>query len=41
MTVAAVDSTPHAEHDGTTTWFCCPGCRTTFLADPDRYATAS
>lgn len=41
MTVAAVDSTPHAERDGATTWFCCPACRTAFLADPDRYATAS
>ncbi|WP_116452994.1 XdhC family protein [Blastococcus litoris] len=41
MTVAAVDSTPHAEIDGTTTWFCCAGCRTSFLADPARYAPAS
>jgi len=41
MTVAAVDSTPHAEVGGTTTWFCCEGCRTAFLADPDRYAVAS
>ncbi|MGY1805226.1 XdhC family protein [Blastococcus sp. SYSU D00922] len=41
MTVAAVDSTPHVELDGTTTWFCCPGCRKTFLADPARYAPAS
>ena len=41
MTVAAVDSSPHATVDGVTTWFCCEGCRTTFLADPDRYARAS
>ncbi len=41
MTVAAVDSSPHATIDGVTTWFCCEGCRTTFLADPDRYARAS
>jgi xanthine dehydrogenase accessory factor len=41
MTVAAVDSTPHTELDGRTTWFCCEGCRTAFLADPDRYATAA
>ena len=41
MTVAAVDSTLHAEVGGTTTWFCCEGCRTAFLADPDRYAVAS
>jgi xanthine dehydrogenase accessory factor len=41
MTVAAVDSTPHIERDGTTTWFCCEGCRKAFLAEPARYAPAS
>jgi xanthine dehydrogenase accessory factor len=41
MTVAAVDSSPHVTVDGVTTWFCCDGCRTAFLADPDRYAGAS
>jgi xanthine dehydrogenase accessory factor len=41
MTVAAVERTPYAELDGTTTWFCCPGCRTAFLAEPARYARAS
>jgi xanthine dehydrogenase accessory factor len=41
MTVAAVDSSPHATVDGITTWFCCEGCRTAFLADPARYAPAS
>jgi xanthine dehydrogenase accessory factor len=41
MTVAAVDTSPHATVDGTTTWFCCEGCRTAFLADPARYAAAS
>ncbi|MFD2093912.1 XdhC family protein [Blastococcus deserti] len=41
MTVAAVDSTPHVELDGTTTWFCCEGCRKAFLAEPARYAAAS
>jgi xanthine dehydrogenase accessory factor len=41
MTVAAVDSSPHATVGGVTTWFCCEGCRTTFLADPDRYAPAA
>jgi xanthine dehydrogenase accessory factor len=40
MTVAPVDATPHATVDGTTTWFCCEGCRTAFLADPARYATS-
>jgi xanthine dehydrogenase accessory factor len=41
MTVAPVDSSPHATVDGVPTWFCCEGCRTTFLADPGRYAAAS
>jgi xanthine dehydrogenase accessory factor len=40
MTVAPVDSTPHAVVDGRTTWFCCEGCRTAFLADPARYAAS-
>jgi xanthine dehydrogenase accessory factor len=40
MTVAPVDSTPHAVIDGRTTWFCCEGCRTAFLADPARYAAS-
>ena len=40
MTVAPVDSSPHATVDGTTTWFCCDGCRTAFLAHPVRYATS-
>ena len=38
MTVAAVDSSPHVDVDGTTTWFCCAGCRTAFLENPARYA---
>lgn len=38
MTVAAVDSSIHAEVDGVTFYFCCPGCKTTFLADPAAYA---
>jgi xanthine dehydrogenase accessory factor len=41
MTVAAVDSTPHVDLEGTTTWFCCPACRKAFLAEPARYAPAS
>ena len=40
MTVAPVDSSPHAAVGGVTTWFCCDGCRTAFLADPARYATS-
>jgi len=27
----------HAEHDGTTYWFCNPSCREKFIADPARY----
>lgn len=38
MTVAAIDSSIHAEVDGVTFYFCCPGCKTTFLADPAAYA---
>jgi Cu+-exporting ATPase len=26
-----------AEHGGKTYWFCAPGCKDRFLADPDRY----
>lgn len=32
MTVAAVESTPHLEHDGETVYFCCDGCKTRFEA---------
>jgi xanthine dehydrogenase accessory factor len=38
MTVAAVDSSPRVTIDGTTTWFCCAGCRTAFVENPARYA---
>ncbi|MHB1235870.1 MAG: XdhC family protein [Microbacteriaceae bacterium] len=41
MSVAAVQVTLHAEHDGVTTYFCSAGCRKAFLADPERYAIAS
>jgi xanthine dehydrogenase accessory factor len=34
MTVAVGPGTPQAEHDGTTYWFCCPGCRSRFVKDP-------
>jgi xanthine dehydrogenase accessory factor len=30
MTVMAVSSTPHVEHDGDTVYFCCEGCKTKF-----------
>ena len=39
MTVAAVTSTPSLEHDGETVYFCCEGCKTTFLAQ-NEHATA-
>ncbi len=41
--VCGMDVTPgdaaggHAEHAGTTYWFCNPGCRERFIADPARY----
>jgi heavy metal translocating P-type ATPase len=36
------DSTDHtAEHHGTRFYFCSAGCKDTFLANPDQYATAS
>ncbi|MEX2324152.1 MAG: XdhC family protein [Nitriliruptoraceae bacterium] len=34
MTVDVNDSTPSAEHDGDTYYFCCPGCRAAFAKDP-------
>ncbi|MFO1184550.1 MAG: heavy metal translocating P-type ATPase [Bauldia sp.] len=30
----------HAEHNGKTYYFCCDGCRTSFLADPGKYLKA-
>ena len=41
MTVAAVDSSPHLTIDAVTTWFCCAGCRSSFIENPARYAPAS
>ncbi len=37
MQVDAQTAPHRVEHAGTTYVFCCPGCRTKFLADPDRY----
>jgi xanthine dehydrogenase accessory factor len=34
MTVATVPASLHVEHAGGTTWFCGPGCRDAFVADP-------
>ena len=36
MTVAAGAGTPSLEHEGETVYFCCEGCRTTFLAQNER-----
>jgi Cu+-exporting ATPase len=38
MTVAPTASTPTAVHAGETFYFCSPGCRTKFAADPHRFA---
>jgi xanthine dehydrogenase accessory factor len=38
MTVPAVESTLHFEHDGVTVYFCSPGCRAAFRKDPEHYA---
>lgn len=37
MTVAADDSSMPLEHDGTTYYFCCAGCRRRFADNPDAY----
>lgn len=31
------ESSPKAEHDGKTYYFCCPGCDAKFKADPQKY----
>lgn len=40
MSVAAVESSIHADVDGTRWYFCCPGCRSAFLADPSAHDRA-
>jgi xanthine dehydrogenase accessory factor len=40
MTVAAGAAAMPAEHEGTTYYFCCGGCRRTFEQDPDAYIKA-
>lgn len=37
MTVAADESSRPYEHDGVTYYFCCPGCRSAFEADPAQF----
>jgi xanthine dehydrogenase accessory factor len=41
MTVTADDAHFPVEHEGTTYWFCCAGCSTSFAADPSRYLSES
>jgi xanthine dehydrogenase accessory factor len=41
MTVTADDAHFPVDHDGTTYWFCCAGCSTSFAADPGRYLSES
>ena len=40
MTVEINDDALFADVDGVRTYFCCPGCRRTFIADPGKYTTA-
>ena len=37
MSVDPATAKHSAEHDGTTYYFCCNGCRTKFAADPEKY----
>jgi xanthine dehydrogenase accessory factor len=39
MTVDVATAKHTAEHAGRTWYFCCGGCRTRFLAEPERYAS--
>jgi xanthine dehydrogenase accessory factor len=39
MTVPVPGAGIAAVHAGATYWFCSPGCRARFVAEPDRYAT--
>ena len=38
MDVAMVPTSPHAEIDGQTWWFCCQGCLDRFISDPAAFA---
>ena len=37
MTVAPETAAAEFDHEGTTYYFCMPGCRDKFAADPDRF----
>lgn len=39
MSVAAVEASLHTDHAGVRVYFCAPGCKKAFLADPGQYAT--
>jgi xanthine dehydrogenase accessory factor len=41
MTVAVGPETPQAEYEGTTYWFCNPGCRSRFAKDPAAYLASA
>lgn len=41
MTVAVGGDTPSAEHEETTYWFCCPGCRGRFTRSPERFLAST
>jgi xanthine dehydrogenase accessory factor len=40
MSVAAVEASIHADVDGVRYYFCCPGCKDSFLADPAAHVGA-
>jgi xanthine dehydrogenase accessory factor len=41
MTVAAIESTRHLDHDGVTYFFCGPGCADAFAANPGAFLARS
>jgi xanthine dehydrogenase accessory factor len=41
MSVPALESSLHVEHNGITVYFCSPGCRAAFRKDPERYAVTT
>ena len=38
MEILVTETTPRVEHGGATVYFCCEGCRSTFVADGVRHA---
>lgn len=41
MSVDPATAKHHAEHDGADYYFCAPGCKKAFVADPQRYLAPS